>query len=666
MTSTTPTVVPVGLEDRPSFRADVEGLRAVAVILVVAFHARFSTWSGGFIGVDVFFVLSGYLITGLLVHEVERTGRVNLLRFYARRARRLLPAAALVVLATVAAESFLLSPLERTRYVRAAMAATVYLSNVYFHRQSLSYFSPDLAGNPFLHTWSLAVEEQFYLIWPILIAGSFAFTRSRRSLTAAMSVLSVASVALCVWLARVDQPAAFYEAPARAWEFGIGGLASLLPATNALRAGAWRWVAGWGGLIAIAAAGALITASTPFPGVATLLPVLGTVSILIAGAGGAPRGNSTLAVGRVLGSSPLQLIGRLSYSWYLWHWPVLVIGMAIMPAIALPGRIMLIGLSLVLAASSHVALENPIRYSRALARRPGLSLGLAAVLTVCGFYGIRREEQSAKAEAATPAQQRIIAAAKNYPRSLYGRKCLLDFGDVREPDCAFGNVASPAVLVLFGDSHMAQWFSAYEAVARSRDWRLEVLTKSGCPPALAVVGLWTMHRPYPECTLWRDAALKRILALHPVAVVLAASDAHVTSPARGGAPRLSLQEWQDGMRRTLTRFDSAGIRTLVLRDAPGSPFEVPTCLSRALSHRRPFDGCNLPRKAGLREDVFRVTRTAAAGLTHVTLLDLSDHFCDATTCPAIRDGIIVYRDPGHMADAYARTLAPYVFPIVVP
>src|SRR5579864_1226974 len=236
-----------------TFRTDIEGLRGIAVLIVVAFHCRIPGFSGGFVGVDVFFVLSGYLITGLLVDEIQKASRLSLLGFYARRARRLLPASTLVLLATLLVGAFILAPQELTFASRAAKAAALYMSNIFFARNAADYFAPDVETNPVLHTWSLAVEEQFYLFWPLLIMLGLQFWRSIKALLVVLSGLTVLSLAACVWFTANGGTFAFYGLPARAWEFGIGGLAVLMPSgTLKLRAGGWLAV-GWLGVLAILA-----------------------------------------------------------------------------------------------------------------------------------------------------------------------------------------------------------------------------------------------------------------------------------------------------------------------------------------------------------------------------------------------------------------------------
>jgi peptidoglycan/LPS O-acetylase OafA/YrhL len=288
------------------------------VALVVAYHALTRRFHGGFIGVDVFFVISGYLITGLLLREIEETGRLSLSGFYARRARRLLPASALMLLVTILACCLFLSPLQQYRMGATGSYTALYISNFWFLHQAADYFAPAITNNPLLHTWSLAVEEQFYLVWPAVVLLGLRGFRTRRGLLAIMIFIAAASLALSVWWNGIVEPWSFFSPFARAWEFAIGGIALLL-APHALRVpSALRVLASWLGLAAILGAGALLQDRIGWRGWHSLIPVLGTVAILL---WRMPR----IGAAKFLELPVMQWTGRVSYSWYLWHWPMLAV-----------------------------------------------------------------------------------------------------------------------------------------------------------------------------------------------------------------------------------------------------------------------------------------------------------------------------------------------------
>jgi peptidoglycan/LPS O-acetylase OafA/YrhL len=343
-----------------AFRPDIEGLRGIAVLIVVAFHCGIPGFSGGFVGVDIFFVLSGYLITGLLVREIHQTSRLNLLQFYARRVRRLLPACALTLILTLALGAVILAPAELVFAGRAARATALYMSNVFFGINAADYFAPDVESNPMLHTWSLGVEEEFYLFWPLLIVLGLRGLRSTKALWVLLWGVTVVSLGLSIWFTARGGTFAFYQLPARAWEFGIGGLA-VLPLSGRIRLRSGAWIAvGWLGVALILGSAYFILNGVGFPGWIALVPVVGTMATLLAGAELPDRG-----VGRLLNTGPLQIVGTLSYSWYLWHWPCLVLAKALYPAIAVWGKIGVATASLILAAITHIWSSGP--YGRSVA-----------------------------------------------------------------------------------------------------------------------------------------------------------------------------------------------------------------------------------------------------------------------------------------------------------
>ena len=391
-------------------------------------HCGIPGFDGGFIGVDVFFALSGYLITGLILNEIARTGKLSFRNFYARRARRLLPAAGLVILTTLLLGLLVYSPLELAGFAKWAAYTSLYFSNYMFVRDASNYFASDVATNPFLHTWSLAIEEQFYLLWPALIATALLLMKSRRRLAVLLTLISAVSLALCIWLTHYRQPWAFFSLPPRAWEFGLGGLACMLPAEKlGLRAGRTKLL-GWAGLIAVLTGGCLYSPQTRFPGIAAFLPVAGTLATLISGTmisgtsiSGTSGGRSALAV--LLGSRILQYFGRLSYSWYLWHWPILLMASVRFPDLTWRGKLMAAAVALLLAQITFLVLEKPVRISPFLIARPVLSLGLVLLTAATGIIGARVVEANARHTLAAGAQARFWAAA-NESRPLFEGHCL--------------------------------------------------------------------------------------------------------------------------------------------------------------------------------------------------------------------------------------------------
>ncbi len=362
-----------------NYRPDIEGLRGLAVAAVVAFHASPRRISGGFIGVDVFFVISGYLITGILLREIEQTGSLSFANFYARRARRLLPSSALVFLVTLLACSLFFSPLQQFRLGDSATWVALYACNFWFLHQATDYFAPAIATNPFLHTWSLAVEEQFYLVWPAIVLVGMRLLRTRKGLLALMIVITAASLAASVWYSTRLAPFAFFSPFTRAWEFAIGGISLLLAPMERRVGTTLRTAASWLGLAAIIGSAAVLHDRVGWRGWHALLPVLGTSALLH---GRTPQ----FSAARFLELPFMQWTGRVSYVWYLWHWPVFAVVAAASGGGNFTQRAQSILLcvlgSLALAAITHKLVEDPIRFSRYLAQRRSLSLVGVALITL--------------------------------------------------------------------------------------------------------------------------------------------------------------------------------------------------------------------------------------------------------------------------------------------
>ena len=635
---------------RIPFRADVEGLRAVAVILVVAFHARVPGVSGGFIGVDVFFVISGYLITKLLVEELDATGTIGFLRFYARRARRLLPAAIAASVATIFAGSLILAPLEMDLAARAAIASSAYVSNLWFMQQGLNYFAGDTQANPFLHTWSLSVEEQFYLFWPAILLVGWVFLRGRTSRVLVLLACCILSFAICLWLARVRQPWAFYLLPARAWEFGAGALASFV-CIKGLELSQARIVR-WAGLAMIVGTAVFLDEHSPFPGWTLLIPILGTCAILSCGES---RGSSTFWP---LTNPPMQIAGSLSYSIYLWHWPTLVLGVALFPDTTTTGRLGLVALSVVAAAASYHVLENPIRRSPWLAQRVGHAIALGGCLSLFGVALGLGSLFLAMGRATDPAQIAITTAAQKSSLLASAGNCLVGFETTEPRACTFGDADAEGTVVLLGDSHAAQWFSAVHWVASQHKLRTVTFLKASCPIVDADVYNARLLRSFHECRTWRTAAVEKIIALNPRLVVVSSHQlGYVPGLGRhSAAMTISPEDWASGVQRSLRTIADKGIPIAYMRDTPRIGSDVPNCLARATTSGVSTTRCGRPLRYAVDDAAFARERSALSAVAEVRVVDMTEHFCDQGFCPPIRDGLIVYRDTNHVSEDYVRSL----------
>lgn len=643
------------------FRPDIEGLRGIAVLIVVAFHCGIPGFSGGFVGVDVFFALSGYLISGLLINEVEKTSHVRLLHFYARRARRLLPASALVVAATLGAGAILFAPQELLFAARAARATALYISNVFFAINAADYFAPGVETNPMLHTWSLAVEEQFYLFWPFLIVLGLQVWKSRRGLIALLSGLTFISFVFCIWLTKRGGPFAFYSLPARAWEFGIGGLAAMIPLGLFRRVSAGWLGLGGIGIAAVLGSASLVSAAQGFPGWVAAVPVVGTVVVLVAGAEWRRTGRQAVGAGRIgpealLSSAPLQFLGKMSYSWYLWHWPFLVFAAALVPNVGTAGRSVAAVASLGAALFAYAVVENPIRFHPRLVGHPAVTLALAAVIMVCSVASSVAAIRVARALGRAP-ELRAVTTAVDDIAAMQRERCVTLAESAAVRTCTFGDPVAAITVVLFGDSHAIQWFNALKEIAHARGWRLLTVLKSGCP-AFYVAPLEGGEAAARNCNEWHAAAMRLIVGLRP-SLVIAGSATTYLDLKRAGRPELDLQQWREGARRTFLFLSRAGIPVAAMRDTPRPNFEVPTCLARLVRHGwYPGGNCEFRRSSALRPAAFAAETSAADGLGDIHFVDMTEEFCDSRVCWAMKDGMVVYRDDNHLTGTYTARLAP--------
>jgi peptidoglycan/LPS O-acetylase OafA/YrhL len=642
-------------DERPPFRPDIEGLRGVAILLVVLFHARVPRLAGGFVGVDVFFVLSGFFITRLLVREREATGDVSLNEFYGRRALRLLPALLLVLLVTLAIVFTLYAPIDRPLVAGTARAVALHAGNVEFARGALNYFGS--SDNPLLHTWSLAVEEQFYLVWPLLLAVFVPLLLRddaepgalRRTATKAVAVAGLASLAASLVLTRTSQPWAFFGMPTRIWEFALGGLLSLVlvDRVDASPRGATMLQAV--GLAAIAVAVVSYDRATPYPGAAALLPALGACA-LIAGGARAPAGALTHA----LSAEPLRWLGRVSYAWYLWHWPLVGLGEVLDPAIGVSGRLAWTALALLLAWLTYRVVERPAR-SGAFSRIPDRWIAPAALAaSLCAALLAHAAMRGAERRVAASGQ-RVFAAARG--DRMTPRCWANTVEDARTP-CVLGDRNASIVIALLGDSHAEHWLGGLDRAGREHGWRVDAMVKGGCPVAdISELGSERFRRYYRECARYREAMLQRIITMRPAAVVLSSWDHYIPPDGRAEDWQVSPSMWERGLRRTYARLTAAGIRTIVLRDVPRTGFDVPACLSRRAA-RLPFArACTYERATSVSRIAIAAQDRAARGLP-VTVLDMNDQVCDTPRCQVVRNGAIVFTDDNHLTASFSRSIAP--------
>lgn len=586
------------------YRPDIEGLRAVAILLVVAAHAHVPGLAGGFIGVDVFFVLSGYLISSLLNQELSATGRIDFMAFYARRLRRLAPALITVVVVTCLVAAAAVSPVELRNQLASAGAALAWVSNIYFTFAGQGYFDTSSETNLFLHTWSLGVEEQFYLVWPALIwlAGS-------RRTVALVAVLAV-SLTASIYLSFESPNFAFYMMPTRAWQFALGALMV-----------SRRLPTGFGpvGFAMIATSAIVFDEFTPYPGWAALLPSAGTAFIL-ASAG---------PIGSILSIRPLQAIGKLSYSWYLWHWPALLLGAKLLPDSPWRSTALVLA-SLALAAATYFLVEKPIRKSGPLiepSRRFVLACSALMLVASGSAYAWLRNLPL------PPTLNQQLALP-----DVYLRGCDTYYRDAELIPCTFGPDDATRTAVLIGDSIAAQWTPALQDHFSRDGWKLVVLTKSSCPMVEAPVALPRFRREFTECQEWRAKALDYINTLHAELIVAGSSHRYPFSE----------EQWRGGTKAVFKRLTMASPRVIMLASTPEATFKGSDCFGTEDSKN-----CSGPERMSNRREV-RTWAGEAATSAGARVVEISDAVCPGGLCQAKLDKTSVFRDEQHITVAFAR------------
>ncbi|MEU1217066.1 acyltransferase family protein [Streptomyces sp. NPDC005790] len=690
-TSATMREVPVSGRPAPprghTLRLDIQGLRAVAVGLVVLSHAGVAQVSGGYIGVDVFFVISGFLITSLLLRELATTGRVSVSSFYARRALRLLPASSLVIAVTLGGAWLFLSKARLAEYAGDAFAGVLYAVNFRLAAAGTDYLAQNSPPSPFQHFWSLAVEEQFYLVWPLLLLLTWRVARGRRRVVAVpLGILCLGSFAAGVLMTDSSAPWAYFGSLTRVWELGAGALLSL--ATDRLERlpAAVAAPLTWLGLACVTLAAVRYDDETAFPGYHALLPVVGTVLVLAGGCTSTPFG-----AGWLLGRRPLVWVGGLSYGWYLWHWPLLVIAPA---ALGRPDGTAEVPLALGLSAAALGLawltlrlVENPARFHRAFRRRPrralafgaALSAGVAALtltatavpptievggpapalaqaLSDAPAPQARLTELLTSPPTALPSNLALpLTQVKSSRSAVYRDGCHVDHAATRTRPCVYGDRASSRTVVLFGDSHAAQWFPALQQLATARGWKLVSLTKASCK--VADVTLVKEHKPYTACDAWHSDALARIRSLRPVLVVASSSDAG--DPARPTTD--PLQQWTTGFARTFRDLGRSGARVAALLDTPWPKGDPIDCAAR---NSLQLHACADHVPGATRDATRGSAIRAAASTTATTVIDPTPWLCAPRTgnCPVVVADTAVYRDGSHLSEAYAEALAPVLAP----
>ena len=597
----------------------IQGLRALAALLVTIFHAKLMP--GGFIGVDIFYVISGFLITGLILREIEDTGRLDLQVFYQRRIKRLLPTSVFVLFVTAIVGMFVLPPITRDALGRDLFAAATYVSNYLFAWWQNDYQNLDATPSPFIHYWSLAVEEQFYVIWPIFIL--FLSRYGKKAIFRGILISTAASLVWSVYQTQTSPIWAFYSLPTRAWELGFGALLLFVPQRM------WknRFIP-WIGAVGVTVSVLLFDETTAFPGINALLPVAST-AILLGSISIWPRFFNDISNNRLA-----QWLGAISYPLYLWHWPALVLpSSALGRPLRFYERLLCILLTIVLAHFTSKYIEEPIRHKKISGKKTYLFFASTTAISLVAGLLIASTSSSI-----------INIKGTNYSFDLnevvqkpivYDDGCHVNYGESVSDACEYGDLTSKKTIVLYGDSHAAQWFPALEKIAVERKYKLVSLTKSACPAVQAPRDDKGAFKS-KDCDQWRENSIQRIKSMQPVAVIM--SGLQYYKPAAGSADRTTW--WKDGQERLLKAITGGSKNLIYISDTPHPLRDIPSCLAT-----NSLEKCNTTEKT---------PNEIIAGFKQI---DPTSWFC-SDICEAVTDGFVAYRDASHITVDAAIALAP--------
>nr|WP_284983720.1 acyltransferase family protein [Arthrobacter sp. efr-133-TYG-118] len=676
-------------------RLDIQGLRALAVGLVVAYHLRPDLLPGGFVGVDVFFVISGFLIIGSLVREASTYGRIDLTAFYGRRIRRLLPASTAVLLATVGA-TVVLIPSGRWQPIAIdVVMSALQVQNWNQAFGSVSYESATAMVSPVQHFWSLAVEEQFYIFAPLLLTAAALFgVRTRLGIRGFCILVLVLVTGLSfghsVHFSVVSHDIAYFASSTRVWELGLGGLTALCFVKRRFGLVS-RAIFGWLGLLMIALAALFYTTALAFPGYVALLPVLGAVLFLVSGAGVGSESpvaaGSRLLPGSLLSTRPVRYLGDISYSLYLWHWPIVVFGVHFLgrrPGLMESGVLALV--SLAFAVISYRWIEQRFRhgttwkpeggrrYRGSVQYGPAIGLGAVLVMVTClaaaAPWGVV-EARTASLTAETSSVDYPGALAFGVPRpapvpadrpvipdpALATRDVPLTFKDgcgtfnpstTPDENCFYGDLSASRTIVIVGDSHASQYVDPMAAIGSRNGWKIKAMVRNGCPFTSAPPASQTTV--FTNCSEQNKISLRKILEMAPSQVVISAMQPE-------GYRRELNWGWKSdeqlvaGYSELMRPLVAAGIKVSVILDTPLPPFSAPDCLQQKGLE---VGACMIPEDPG---SVARDPLRLAAEMTgKVEMVDLHAFFCRAGQCPSVIGNVLVYRD-NHITNTFARTLA---------
>lgn len=693
-------------------RKDIQALRAIAVLAVFAYHARPDWVPGGFAGVDVFFVVSGFLITSHLLTELNKTGTISLRKFFARRAKRLLPAS-LAVLGFSTAVVWTLAPLAlQERFYRDIAAAALYVANWVFAADAVDYLGKGNSPSIVQHFWSLGVEEQLYFVWPIgLIAVGVGLRKQRRAprIMFAIAGVTAASFAYSCVLVLQNNPLAYFSTLSRAWEFGLGALLAtfvLLSPQKIHLSGKSTRALGWAGWTSIALFIVIFDANHGFPGWWALIPVLGTIAVIISS-----NPSSNYGLDKIVEFKPFQFLGNVSYSFYLWHWPLLVVSGFYFARVPWYAILLVFAVALLLAYTSYKFIENPFRFGKLASIRPSQALASVATIMVllvsAAQFGAAQagEVLSSKAEQASVVERQVLERidatqesnfGETVPEQVWDEISCLGPAAIVESDCdqitwdsfvpavgAFDRTAHEieplkmsgskigclawkdrydlitctfGVLggerwVLLGDSHAYQWLPAMNLVAQSNNIELIVMARAGCPPNTTKRDAIWDHQQ--GCLSWQGEVLQWFSQSTTPAKVMVSNFAG--TPFLGGVDKWTLNERAiSGYQEFWKQLEENGASIVAFRDTPFPGDEAWGCIERNADDP---NSCSL-NQATLEK--VADNSLEAARRAGYPVIDMWPYFCRDTVCDIVNGGVLTYKDSNHFSGTYGLLLSDYL------
>ena len=631
-------------------RTDIQALRALAITSVLIFHVWPNLLTGGYVGVDIFFVISGYLITGQLWRQEQRTGKVDFADFWSRRARRLLPASMLAILLTTVATFFLTTPSWFIKVQPESMGATIYGQNWVLISKVTNYLTDDGTKSPFQHFWSLSVEEQYYIFWPIILWLALSLVRriprlnNRVLLLSVLWTILVGSLSYSIVLTFLNPQNAYFNTFTRAWEFAAGALLAVASKSSheagTKRSPLWFWL----GTAAMFYSIFAFTTETPFPSWYAGIPVAGAVMALHGG-----QSASRWLPQFFLRWRPVQFIGDISYSLYLWHWPILILApWALHKMLTNWANLTIVVLSVLIGWLSKKYIEDPVRFgplSRLRNSRQLLTAGLTMVLLlgVSGGLGVAAQQQFKNISQSfelNPPLNNLTGGYKGPEKP----DCKVSREGTGFLACQKGDVAGTVRVAFIGDSHTRQWFIPLDELAFKYHWNVTLISKSAC--TLVDPDNYPNNLTHFSCQGWNRQLLKYLDSAQPFDLVINSNSTLVTQGRSDVA---------SAYRSMVQKITANGHTKFVsIHDSPKPDPNFVSCIETWM--QQAGTKCAVSRSVGMTPP--DVLPDAVKDLPGVTVVDLTDYFCNAKTCSPVKGNIVVYRDNSHITSTWAKHLEP--------